>query len=237
MIPCCLPIPGRHAAFVLLAAMTMANGGCLAAAGVAAAGAAGAGGYAYMKGKVSYTFNSSVEDTWSAARKSLAEMQMPILEEERQNTQSGFFRSETTDGTAVRIYLEAVEDEGPPPTRGTEVTVRVGTFGDYTVSDHILRQLSAHLIPITPGAAGNPVAGGSWSAVNPGADPRIQPQAIPPIRIEPPLPPDSAQPAARIAPTAAPPPPPVAPPPPLAGSLPAATTAPPPLLPPQPVRP
>jgi hypothetical protein len=222
MIPCCLPISGRQAAFVFLAMLAAANSGCLAAAGVAAAGAAGAGGYAYMKGKVSYTFQSSVEDTWSAARKSLAELQMPILEEERQASSGGFFRSETTDGTAVRIYLEAVEEEGPPPTRGTEVTVRVGTFGDYTVSDKILRQLSAHLVTIAPGTAGAPVAAGgsSWTAVNPGPEQRIQPQAVPQVRIEPPQPPDPAQPGNRITPTAVPP----------------TTTAPPPLLPPQPAR-
>lgn len=221
MIPCCLPITRRQAAFVFLAVLAAANSGCLAAAGVAAAGAAGAGGFAYMKGKVSYTFDSSVEDTWSAARKSLAELQMPILEEERQAASGGFFRSETSDGTAVRIYLEAVEKEGPPATHGTEVNVRVGTFGDYTVSDRILRQLSGHLVPIAPGAAGSP-AGASWSAVNPGPEQRIQPQPIPQVHIEPPLPPDSAQPANRITPTASPPPQP--------------TTASPPLLPPQPMK-
>jgi hypothetical protein len=189
----------RQTALAALAVLALANGGCLVVAAGAAAGA-GAAGYAYVKGKVSYTFNAALDDTWAAAHKALSELKMPVLAEERETNRSGFVRSQTGDGTPVRIYLEAISREGSPAV-GTEVGVRVGTFGDYAVSDQILRQMSAHLVPLTPAGNGAAPAGSSWSAV--------QPQPVPPVSIQPPPPPPGIQ------PTSTPPGPPPTPPPPL----------------------
>jgi hypothetical protein len=175
---------GRQAVFVFLALLALASGGCLVVAAGAGAGAAVAG-YAYVKGKVCYSFNASLEDTWAATRKALAELQMPVQSEERESASTGFIKSQTSDGTAVRIYLEV--QPSPFPTEGphTRVCIRVGAFGDYAISDRIMGQLNAHLVPVTvgngpgsppgqppvppgtPRTAGATTPASSWSAVEP----------------------------------------------------------------------
>ena len=204
---------GRQSALLTLALCALANGGCIAVAAGAAAGA-GAASYAYAKGKVSYTFNASLDDTWAATRKSLAELNLPILSEERETNRSGFIRSETKDGTAVRVYLEAASNDETPGTTGTEVSVRVGTFGDYSVSDNVLRQLSSHLVAVGPGGAPGTATQptGSWTAVNPPAiqpqpAPPIQPQTAPGVTIQPPAPPPGVPMANVPVPPSTPPPP------------------------------
>jgi hypothetical protein len=196
----------RRLGLLILAVLTLGNSGCLVLAAGAGAGAALAG-YSYVKGKVCYTFHASLEDTWAAARQSLSELGMPIRAEERESATSGYIRSQTAEGTTVRIYLETEPSPFPGEGPQTQVCIRVGTFGDYPTSDRIMAQVSAHLVPAAAGSGTMPT---------------------PPAQAPPPIPPGpAALPSSRPVPGTpaasswAPAPPP-------------APTAPPPLLPPQP---
>jgi hypothetical protein len=166
-----LQAQGHRACFLLLAAVALTSSGCLAVAASAAGGAAVAG-YAYARGKVCHTFSSTFNDTWAATRQSLTELGMPIQEEERPTSSSGFLKTESSEG-AVRIYIESVAGETPADPGGTQVCIRVATFGDYPVSDRILSQMSSHLVP----RGSNP---GAWAPATPAAGAIQTPHTSPP---------------------------------------------------------
>jgi hypothetical protein len=204
----------RRIAYALLAVLALANGGCLVAAGAAAAGA-GVAGFAYAKGKVCHTFSAPFEETWAATRQSMTELKLPIVAEERETNVSGSIKSQASDGSSVRVYVEAETSDTPGQGPQTRVCVRAGTFGDYPISDRILSQVSTH-VPTSPqgngsasgGAAPNgaplqpiPVTqAGAWSAAPPATGtpsitpPPPPPSTVPPTTAPPPLlPPDPKQ--------------------------------------------
>jgi len=184
----------RNPLYLFVAGLAVVQAGCLAVAAGAAGGAAV--GYVYCQGKVCQTYAASLQDTEAATRSALADLGMPVEEEEFDAT-GGFFRSKTSDGDAVRIHLDVQESKFPADGPLTRVCVRVATFGDHPVSARMLDQIGVHL---TPGALPPP---GTWSGVGPPppvAGAVARPNAEPP-RIAPPPPPAGALP-----PTTAPPP-------------------------------
>jgi hypothetical protein len=168
-----------------LAFIALANAGCLAA--VAGAGAAGgaAAGYFYFKGKVCQEYAATFEDTWSATRRALADLGMPVQKEDRKSSTSGTLESRTGANETVAIGIDS--SSGPIPADGplTRVCVRVGTFGDYSVSERILVQVEAQLTskglrlgPVVPAPSVNP----SHQMIPPAAPTAAQPNPAPPIR-------------------------------------------------------
>jgi hypothetical protein len=141
---------GWRLLYLVAAATTLANGGCLAAAigGVAAAG--GAAGYAYYKGGLAGEFNASPENCWAASKTALQELGMPVIAETREKDGTGTLDSRTGDGQTVRIALASLSVRIPAEGPRTDVSVRVGLLGDRAVSDRILTQVAAHLVPVGP---------------------------------------------------------------------------------------
>jgi hypothetical protein len=170
--------------------LALANGGCLLVAAGAAGGAAV--GYAYYKGKASGQYNASLADTWNAAHAALRELGMPMLSEET-GKGTGFIESRTAEGEQVRLYLETEQSKIPAEGEVTRLCVRVGTFGDWAVSERILNQVGMHLVPL-----GSPVPT-STTQPNAAAQGVIQTGAFTPT---PAVPPPAAAP-----PTQTPPPP------------------------------
>src|SRR5262245_59008321 len=135
----------RRAGLLLLAAVALANSGCLAVLiGAGAAGGAGVA-YAYYQGNVTEDYHVRFEDSRAATRQALAELAMPIVEEKADQA-SEFIESRTTDGYAVRITLDMLAPRVPADGPLTRIGVRVGTFGDYAVSERVHRQIGAHLV-------------------------------------------------------------------------------------------
>ena len=165
-----------RAAYVILAAVALANSGGLVVAAGAAAGAAT--GYLYMEGNIHRFYAANLDDVQNATRTALADLGMPLIGESREGG-SGFLESKTTDGERVRIYLD-VQDSGDPAGPLTRVGVRVATFGDRPVSQRLLDQIGAHLAP--PGVAGTPPP--------PLAPTLGAPQPVPPETGPPPLAPE-----------------------------------------------
>jgi Protein of unknown function (DUF3568) len=181
-------------AYLVLAGLALANGGCLVAAAGAAGGAAV--GYAYYQGKVSQDFAATFEDTWAAAHTALAELGMPVEGETRESATTGSIDSRDADNNRVRIALESLTS--PIPAEGilTRVGVRVGTFGDHPLSERVLSQVGAHLVPRAVAAPpGTPVlgpiqtspSGTPLSRTTPGPVQAVSPAGFTPQTAEPPL--------------------------------------------------
>ncbi|HKI36125.1 MAG TPA: DUF3568 family protein [Gemmataceae bacterium] len=134
------------AAYLALAAVALANAGCLVAAAAGAAG--GVAGYAYYKGKVCRPYVANVADVHAATCKALQELQLPILKDEP-GPKGGKIESRAGDDSVV-ITLELQDSPVPGQGPQTEVGVRVATFGNEGLSERILDQISFHLVP--PGA-------------------------------------------------------------------------------------
>jgi hypothetical protein len=193
---------GRLFLYAVLAILAFVNGGCLWVAAGAAGGAAV--GAAYYYGKVFSTFPSSLDDSLAATKTALADLGMPVLEEQRDGG-SGFVRSQTSDGDPVRIYLDPEASKFPADGPLTKVTVRVGAFGDHPVSNRVLDQIGMHLAPavvasgVTPGAVlatgtPSPIAKVAATTPPPAITPPPPPPGVfPPTTAPPPeLPPDPA---------------------------------------------
>ena len=152
-------MPRSHTAFravyLLIALACLANAGCLAALVGAGAAAGGAGGYAYYKGNVCQSYPAARDDAWFAAHAALADLGMPIVEE---NQAKGVIVSKTGDGDKVHVHVQALANRVPADGPATRVGVRVAFFGDHDVSQRILAQIGVHLRPATssPGITGTP---------------------------------------------------------------------------------
>src|SRR5262245_66155251 len=71
---------------------------------------------------------------------------MPVLRDEAQQT-SGTIESRTSDDSSVTITLETQPSRIQAEGTVTRICVRVGTFGDNSVSNRIHDQISQHLVP------------------------------------------------------------------------------------------
>jgi hypothetical protein len=137
--------------YLLLLGAALANSGCLLAAAGAAGGGAAVAGYAYAKGKVCDEFNASFGDVWLATHAALADLGMPVLQEERTES-TGFIKTQLANGDKVRIQFDIIPSKIPREGPQVKLAVRVGTFGDQPASDKILLQIGKHVT--IPGLAG-----------------------------------------------------------------------------------
>jgi hypothetical protein len=168
-----------RAIYPLLAALALANSGCLLAAAGVAAGGAAATALIYHDGQVCRVYAASFEDTWAATQTALTELGMPLDEAVKEDPLKGTLKSRLADGDKVTIHLEAEPSRVPSEGTVTRVCIRVAIFGDHPVSERILDQVSLHLVPPTlaaPAAAIAPVAGPAPST-----------PTLTPKRTEPPL--------------------------------------------------
>jgi hypothetical protein len=146
---------------LLLVTCVLGQAGCLAVVGGAALGGTA---YAYHNGKATAWFPSDFADSWHAVKEALNDLALPIKAEQRHRL-AGTIESATHTGTKITITLE----EKPPKVglseHQTELTVRVGVFGDSEVSQRLLEQIRQRLaarqtlppppMPATP-APGSP---------------------------------------------------------------------------------
>jgi hypothetical protein len=167
---------------LLLVALAMAafsTGGCLWIAAGAAGGAAV--GYAYSKGKYSQAFHAGFDDTWAATHAGLIDLGMPVIKEGREGSE-GWVETTAADGSKVRLTLEVMASKVPTDGPMTQVGVRVATFGDPLLSDRILGQVGAHLVPGPGPVPPTPVPPAATPTV-----PKLLAPVAPPQTAEPPL--------------------------------------------------
>lgn len=123
---------------LLLAACPFILTGCLAAAAVGGAAAAGAGTVAYIKGELKATEEASLNKTWGATVAAIDELQFLVVNKIKDDV-SAELESKTADNKTVKIQLKRVTDNL------TDISIRVGTFGDESLSRYILSKIEAKL--------------------------------------------------------------------------------------------
>lgn len=129
-------MPFMKTPMMLLAAAVIAmTSGCIA---LAVGAAAGVGTYAYVEGIMKTTVEASLDRTWDAANKSVEQLQFSVKSSSKDALQAKLVARES-DKTDVKIYLERKGDNL------TEVSVRVGVFGDEAQSRLILDKIKQNL--------------------------------------------------------------------------------------------
>lgn len=108
--------------------------GCVA---VVAAGAAGTG-VAWYSGRLEANLDHNLDDVFAAAQKSLNQLEFANISNKKSSVDARLV-SRTALDKKVEIALEKVTD------RSTKVIIRVGIFGDETLSMSILDKIKAAL--------------------------------------------------------------------------------------------
>ncbi|MCA9810130.1 MAG: DUF3568 family protein [Candidatus Dadabacteria bacterium] len=123
---------------LLIAASPLILTGCLAAAAVGVAAVAGAGTVAYIKGELKATEEASMDKAWKATEGAVDELQFLVINKIH-DAVSGELEAKTADNKTVKISLKRIGNNL------TEITIRVGTFGDENLSRYILSKIEARL--------------------------------------------------------------------------------------------
>jgi hypothetical protein len=129
-------LKSRAACVGLLLALAGLSG-CIAVAVVGGA-AAGAGVVYWVKGALRTTLGHPIREVHDATMEVLRNIGVGIVADKTESF-SGEIESALRGGSSVRVELKAVS-----PT-ATEVTIRVGTFGDQAQSDIVLNAIEARL--------------------------------------------------------------------------------------------
>lgn len=123
---------------LLLAVSPLILTGCLAAAAVGGAAAAGAGTVAYIKGELKATEEATLDKTWEATVGAVDELNFLVINKLK-DAVSAELEAKTADNKTVKIELKRVTENL------TDISIRIGTFGDETLSRYILSKIEARL--------------------------------------------------------------------------------------------
>lgn len=120
---------------VLLAAILFSTAGCVAV--VVGAGAA-TGGVAFVRGELKATEQEPLEKIWPANEAAMQELQFVVTKQHKESL-SGEMTVRTADGKRIQIKLTESHPEV------TEISIRVGVFGEKTISQLVLDKILVHL--------------------------------------------------------------------------------------------
>jgi hypothetical protein len=122
--------------FIWVGMSFMLQGCVLLALGAGAA--AGVGTVAYLKGELQTTYAASLDRTWEASLDALEDLNYTVISSEKGEAE-GVIEAGQVGGDKVKINLSI---EGPGTTL---VKVRVGIFGDESVSRTINGRIASNL--------------------------------------------------------------------------------------------
>lgn len=109
--------------------------GCAA---VIIGGAAGAGTYAYIRGEMKGNENATLDRTWSATQAAMKDLEFTVTTQQKDALQARLIARTALD-KKIEINLTKISDNL------TEVRIRVGTFGDQTLSHTIVQSIEKRL--------------------------------------------------------------------------------------------
>jgi len=121
-------------AFLVLTAALLVQSGCVA---VVAAGAAGTG-VAWYNGRMDASIDAGIDDVYRASQRALAQLEFAKISESKSAVDAQLV-SRTALDKKVEIALTKTSD------RSTKVSIRVGVFGDESLSMAILDRIRASL--------------------------------------------------------------------------------------------
>ncbi len=120
---------------ILLGAILLCNGGCAA---LLLGGGAGAGTVAYLKGELKSMIESPLEETWQATQKALEDLEFPVTSKQKDAFSAELTARDASD-KKIEVKFERISS------KMTEVRIRVGIFGDESLSQLILERIQKHL--------------------------------------------------------------------------------------------
>lgn len=132
----------RMVLWLSLCLLSVSLSGCMVAAGAAVAGA---GAYAYYQGNYSQMHAAEFGKTWQATKSALSDLALPVITEHHEGL-TGSIKSSLPDGTSISIDLEEQPRIMASDSHQTEVSVRVGTFGDQSQSQKIQQQIQTRIV-------------------------------------------------------------------------------------------
>ncbi len=121
---------------MLLGILLFSSSGCVA---LLVGGGAGAGTVAYIKGELKSTEEASIDRTWEAAQEAVKDLEFVITSKEKENTSSAKLIARDARDKKIEIELKKISEHL------TKVTIRVGVFGDESLSRLILERLKKSL--------------------------------------------------------------------------------------------
>ena len=123
-------------AVLLTLVLALGNGCALFVVGGAAA--AGAGGYAYANGVAKSTESAPLNKVWSASLSAMKDLEFPVTSQKKDALEAELVARNASD-KKITVSLKKLSDTT------TEVRIRVGTFGDESLSRVILDKIKKHL--------------------------------------------------------------------------------------------
>jgi len=120
-----------------LAAAVALTAGCVAVA-VGAGAAAGVGTYAYVSGELKSTQSATLDRTWAATQAAMKDLEFSVTSQRKDALQAELIARTAID-KKITIKLAKVSETA------TEVRIRVGTFGDKSLSLVILEKIKKRL--------------------------------------------------------------------------------------------
>ena len=121
---------------LLATALLAVGGGCVLLL-VGGAAAAGAGTYAYVSGEMKGNEAVSLDRAYKASLAAMKDLQFPVTTKSKDALQAEVLARNSAD-KKILINLKKVSDST------TEIRIRVGTFGDETMSRQVLEKIKSH---------------------------------------------------------------------------------------------
>jgi hypothetical protein len=119
----------------LLGVLLLINSGCAA---VLVGSGAGAGTVAYVMGELKSTEEASLNKATQATQKALEDLEFVITSEKKEPYSAEFVAYETND-TKIVVKLKRLTG------KFTEISIRVGLFGDESLSQLFLERVRKNL--------------------------------------------------------------------------------------------
>ena len=120
---------------LILGLSLVVNSGCPAIfVGAAAGGAAGAGTVAYIGGELKSIEEVSLNRAWKATERAMRDLDFRITDKTK-DALDAQLKASGADGKKIQVALKRISKSR------TEIRVRVGTFGDESLSLQILDKI------------------------------------------------------------------------------------------------
>ncbi|HHT9124916.1 MAG TPA: DUF3568 family protein [Candidatus Brocadiia bacterium] len=126
----------KNFTFITLLGILFSTGGCAGA--LLVGGGAGAGTAAYIMGELKSTEEASIEKTWQAAQKAMDDLEFLVTSKQKDALSAKLIAREAND-KKIEIKLKKISESL------TEVKIRVGVFGDESLSLHVLKEIRKNL--------------------------------------------------------------------------------------------
>lgn len=131
-------MPKNFLLTTVLGIILLFSSGCAGVLLLGGGAGAGAGTIAYLRGELKSTEEASIDRTWQAAQKAIEELEFSVTSEEKDAFSAKLIARGANDKKVV-INLQRITDEL------TEVSIRVGIFGEESLSLLVLERLQKHL--------------------------------------------------------------------------------------------